>query len=278
MKISMSAETLQSLLGNKLKYHRKFRGLTQSELSEKSGVSLEYISKIERGLASPSFHVIDELAYALDIDPVDFFVESMPACMFQLREVNHRIKNNYQILSNLLLLAREDSDTEKDARLMDEIRLRISTMAATHDLLTGEGSDSHDFKDFLRRLFARLRIIYGLDDIVAEFDLEDMRLAPPTATALGMVANELLANALKHGAENLSPLTVKVSLKSDNGNGILTVRNSHSEDAANEARVLPKSGLSIIRNIVHEQLKGDFSFHTSKEAVAEVVFPLNRIA
>jgi transcriptional regulator with XRE-family HTH domain len=49
------------------------RGLTQQELSELIDCSTEYISRIERGLCSPSFNMISRLAKALMVNPKDFF-------------------------------------------------------------------------------------------------------------------------------------------------------------------------------------------------------------
>lgn len=54
-------------LPQKIKEARKKKGLSQSELAEKSGVSQPAISKIERGDRSPNIITIGMLAAALDI-------------------------------------------------------------------------------------------------------------------------------------------------------------------------------------------------------------------
>lgn len=69
----MDAEELQSLFGRRVQALRQDQGLTQEELAEATQLSVEYISKIERGLASPSFSVIARLIDVLEVPPPDLF-------------------------------------------------------------------------------------------------------------------------------------------------------------------------------------------------------------
>lgn len=69
----MDATTLQALFGRRIRSLRKERGLTQEELAEATRLSAEYISRVERGLASPSFKIIARLADTLGVTPGVFF-------------------------------------------------------------------------------------------------------------------------------------------------------------------------------------------------------------
>ena len=51
-----------------IKLRRIQQGLTQQELSERSGVSQQLISKIENGKAQPSLRTITKLAEVLKLD------------------------------------------------------------------------------------------------------------------------------------------------------------------------------------------------------------------
>jgi transcriptional regulator with XRE-family HTH domain len=46
---------------------RNERGLTQEQLAERAGISIDFLSLIERGKSSPSFENLDELADALKV-------------------------------------------------------------------------------------------------------------------------------------------------------------------------------------------------------------------
>ena len=262
------------MFGKRLKSFRKFRGLTQSELSEISGVSLEYISKIERGLASPSFHIIDELAKALEVGPMAFFAEEHPAFTLHLREINHRIKNNYQIIANLLLLGRDKAGSSRDASTFDKIRTRVISMSATHDLLAEMQTEASDFSVFLHKLFLRLKEAFGAENVEIDFILEEAKLPPPTAFALGLAANELFSNVLKHSDFHLDGQKVKVEFKNHGRTGRLIVQNPSHGRAAPEEGDLPCAGMSIVKGIVNDQLHGEFKFTTGSHAVAEIFFPI----
>lgn len=55
-------------LGQKIKNRRGELGLTQNELSAKSGVSQPYISLLEKDIFSPSAVYLLKLSKALDVD------------------------------------------------------------------------------------------------------------------------------------------------------------------------------------------------------------------
>ncbi|MFZ5428290.1 MAG: PAS domain-containing protein [Thermodesulfobacteriota bacterium] len=62
--------------GARLKTLRQLANLTQLELAELAGISDRYLGRMERGLVSPSFEIIDKLARALRIQPVNLFLFS----------------------------------------------------------------------------------------------------------------------------------------------------------------------------------------------------------
>jgi len=54
--------------GNKIREFREERGLTLNELSKKAGLSISYLSEIERGSKKPSLKTIDKIAKALNVN------------------------------------------------------------------------------------------------------------------------------------------------------------------------------------------------------------------
>jgi transcriptional regulator with XRE-family HTH domain len=61
------------IVGQKIKEIRKKKSLTIQELSEKSGMSVGHISRLENGLKSPTISTLERLAKALDVPIVYFF-------------------------------------------------------------------------------------------------------------------------------------------------------------------------------------------------------------
>ena len=60
-------------LGLMVRAMRKQRQLTQEDLSEKSDIGVQYISRIEAGTANPTLKVVSALAVALDATLPDLF-------------------------------------------------------------------------------------------------------------------------------------------------------------------------------------------------------------
>ena len=54
------------LVGNVVAAARARKGISQKELSERSGIDQSDISKIERGIANPSVNTLNRIAQALD--------------------------------------------------------------------------------------------------------------------------------------------------------------------------------------------------------------------
>lgn len=81
-------------MGKRIKDIRKAAELTQERLAEKAGLSVEYISRIERGLAQPSFSTIDLLAEALNVTAKDFWDFNAPVA-FKDKKTEARQKKDY---------------------------------------------------------------------------------------------------------------------------------------------------------------------------------------
>jgi transcriptional regulator with XRE-family HTH domain len=64
---------LNQVFGSNLRHYRKAGALTQAQLAEAIGVSVEMISQMERGVASPSFPTIEKLSDALSVPEAVFF-------------------------------------------------------------------------------------------------------------------------------------------------------------------------------------------------------------
>ncbi len=65
---------LQKQLGKRIADLRRLRPLTQEQLAEAVGCSVEFISLVERGVNSPSVAGLEKFAEALRVKPRDLFV------------------------------------------------------------------------------------------------------------------------------------------------------------------------------------------------------------
>ena len=67
------SKNIKKSFGDRIKYYRALKGLTQSELAKKIGKTEETVSNIERGLNSTKLEVIQDIARALSIDIMQLF-------------------------------------------------------------------------------------------------------------------------------------------------------------------------------------------------------------
>lgn len=62
---------MRKLVGDNCARLRKARGWTQEELAERSGLSQQYLSDLERAKRNPTIVTIHEIAQALGVSHVD---------------------------------------------------------------------------------------------------------------------------------------------------------------------------------------------------------------
>lgn len=119
---------------------------------------------------------------------------------FLLAELNHRSKNNLQMVSSLLMLESMRTEDLRARRTLDEAVGRIEVIGQLHTLLyQGDAVDAVDAREFLDRLCTSLRHSFvGTRPITLRCLAAPLRLSVDKAVALGLVVNEAVTNALRH--------------------------------------------------------------------------------
>jgi two-component sensor histidine kinase len=151
------------------------------------------------------------------------------------REASHRIKNDLQAAADLLLLGRPLGD---GGTAFDETAARIRSIAIVHRLLTeAERIDGG----------ALLRGVAEAAPVLVSVEAEPITFDAATARKLGIVANELVTNACRHGA---GPVVVRLTggpptrlCVDDGGCGVREGRGF---------------GLELVRRTVEDGLDGRF--------------------
>jgi two-component sensor histidine kinase len=116
-------------------------------------------------------------------------------------ELNHRAKNNLQVVTAMLSMQARRSEDANFRALVQSARGRVEAMARAHEQLSSSSDRSRiDFSSYLRRLST---FIYSVHDgegrgIVLELDVEHHELPLDRAVTAGLVVNELLTNSFKH--------------------------------------------------------------------------------
>jgi two-component system, sensor histidine kinase PdtaS len=179
------------------------------------------------------------------------------------QEIHHRVKNNLQTVASLLRLQARSPHADPRKALEDSVN-RILAIAAVHEVLTERRDEEVELRELLDRL--RAMLVQGLGagkDVEAE--LESVSVAGGRATALALVFSELLQNALEHGGD-----AVRIELVRRDRDAMLAIADDGDgiEDEASG------TGLSIVRALVRDELKGRLDLRSDGGTRVEVVFPV----
>ncbi|MBP2301642.1 sensor histidine kinase [Azospirillum picis] len=141
-----------------------------------------------------------------------------------LKEVQHRVKNNLQVICSLLRLQAARID-EQARRGFDESLRRIQTMSLLHELLHRSDEPAHiNFADALRQMCDGLVRSDNPTAARLELEVQDWIVDADRATPLAIATSELVSNALLHAFPYGHPGIVRVQLKRDEGGMRLIVR------------------------------------------------------
>lgn len=137
------------------------------------------------------------------------------------QEVDHRVKNSLALVSGLLSLQARQTDDPRLAEALAQARDRIGAVAHTHDLLhrTAAVRDA-DLGLFVERLFESLA--GQTDGRVALVDeTPNIAVGASAMTNLGIVLNELVTNALRHGFPAPRRGTIRLTGRVEGGDLVL---------------------------------------------------------
>jgi PAS domain S-box-containing protein len=118
-----------------------------------------------------------------------------------LREVYHRVKNNFQIIASLLNLQSQSISDPQALSVFRESRDRIRTMSLIHErLYQTESLSGVDFGDYAHSLAIELYHSYAADPskILLKVDAKKVTLGLDSAIPCGLIINELVSNCLKY--------------------------------------------------------------------------------
>ena len=119
-----------------------------------------------------------------------------------LKEVHHRVKNNLQIISSLIRLEAGRSHQEEVKSVLGDMQGRIRSMALLHELLYRSPSLAQiDLGHYIRQLALQ---VFGANaskraPIELKLDITPVPATLDQAIPCGLLVNELITNALKHG-------------------------------------------------------------------------------
>lgn len=147
-----------------------------------------------------------------------------------LEEVHHRVKNNLQVIHSLLDLQMLKINDPDLVNVLRNSQNRIRSMSMIHQTLYQSHDFARvDFRQFLGELLPSLMDSYGMvaGHVAIHVESSQVKLPINEAIPCGLIVNELVSNALKHGFPAQRRGAIRVELAQE-GDG--SVRLSISND------------------------------------------------
>ncbi|MCP1767203.1 PAS domain S-box-containing protein [Bradyrhizobium japonicum] len=173
-----------------------------------------------------------------------------------LNELNHRTKNNMQVLQGLLQGASRSARSEEARQVLEEASRRIAAMAAAQRVLYGT-TDATRFsaEHFLGAVVETVQQTLP-NNVRIERSPATGVLSNDIAMPLALILNELLTNAAKHGIEDPDRNGIRVTLNERDGEYELEVEDDGPGFELSAVQQ-NSSGLRLVQGLAR-QLRGEF--------------------
>jgi len=173
-----------------------------------------------------------------------------------LNELNHRVKNNMQMLQILLEAGTRRAKSAEAREVLEEASGRIMAMAAAQRVLyTTHDATRFNARDFLNAVCESARQTYP-QELEIDFEADAMQLSNDAAMPLALIANELLTNAVKYGLNGAAAATIRVRLKREDDSFLFYVEDD-GPGFDLESVQRRSSGLALVQGLAR-QLGGKF--------------------
>jgi len=192
-----------------------------------------------------------------------------------IHEVDHRVKNNLQMISSLIVMQSRSIADENIKRSLRAMLERIEAVSTVHRrLYQSDDVTQFNVSDFIRDLVTDLLAASGREEIKAEFDLVNVVIAADKATPVALMVNELVTNALKHAFgpdTNGNGPKISVRLRGATDSFAIEVAdNGKGLPAEHESSEAKSFGTRLIKSLVR-QLHADIQWRDEMPGTRAII-------
>jgi len=192
-----------------------------------------------------------------------------------LAEIRHRIKNNLQTISSLLNMHSRQLSSQQQS-LVQESHDRVRAMALIHQKLHKDTRYAYvDLPSYLEELAQNLVISYGLNELKLNLKVAPLSVEADSAVYIGLIANELISNAMKHAFKETESPALCIKAQSNEKDNILLSIRDNGVGFSGEAGKEGSFGIKLI-SILIEEMEGSLTYknRNGTEALASLKCPI----
>ena len=171
-----------------------------------------------------------------------------------LAEVNHRVKNNLQIISGLLNMQIKKIEDNNVVLELLETQSRIKSISLVHEkLYQSNNFSSINLKTYLNTLIMEVINAFKSKTVIEYIiDIEKIDIKINQAIPLGLIINEILSNIYKHAFPDKNKGEVKINLKNVKNVVFLTIRDNGVGFDTNRKMIKKSIGHRLIKALSNQ--------------------------
>ncbi|MCB0071266.1 MAG: histidine kinase N-terminal domain-containing protein [Caldilineaceae bacterium] len=178
-----------------------------------------------------------------------------------IQEVHHRVKNNLQTIAAILRIQARRCETDEARQHLTEAVNRILSMSVIHEFLSQDEHRPINVREVCQRVANQVTQVAASPEQQVDIKVSgpNIRLPAGQATPTAMVINELLLNAVEHGARDDQGGRIQVELL-DRGDSVEIVVEDNGLGLPPDFDPAQghSLGLQIVHTLVTDDLKGEF--------------------
>lgn len=192
-------------------------------------------------------------------------------------EINHRVKNNMQIVYSLLNMQSLNIKDKKALELIEESKNQIKSMLLIHENLYQAGDLAEiNFKDYINSLINNLFKVFWVDEsrITKSIVVDNVTLSIKKAIPSALIINELVSNSLKYAFPDKRKGVIQIKLTGKDEKNIELIVKDNGVGLARlpDFKNLKTLGLELV-NTLTKQLKGKLIINNKNGVETKIIFP-----
>jgi len=180
-----------------------------------------------------------------------------------LKEIHHRVKNNLQVITSLLILQSQDLSGHQYDSFTEAIS-RIKSMALIHEkMYQSDRLANFNLKSYLVSLTNDLIDTYAVKKhINLEINSEVDQINSTSIVPVSLIFNELISNSIKHGFQEVEEAKITVFVRTCSSAENICMY--YSDNGLWKDQSKSSFGLELIETMT-EQLEGEFTVDKNDE-------------
>jgi two-component sensor histidine kinase len=256
--LRIAGELVGVLCFEKTGVQKKF---SAREKSFANSVALVLASTLEARQRRAAQHQLDKLLHEKDL---------------LIKEINHRVKNNFSILVSLLRLSKAKARSEESKILLDDYEQRLMSMIKIQDMLyQTKHYTSVSLTDYLKEILAEFKKAHPeiSKNVIEHIDIVNCYLPTKDAIHTGLIVTEIFLNSLKHAYFNNPGYKLYISLSKSHGSRIhLKIGdNGPGFNFSDKLKLYSTMGAHLIKDLA-DGLDLSVKYPTKDDSMYEFVF------